>query len=341
MDFTFSKNNEYIKSNDNKNSFSEKTSKMNVVSVYNQMIEEKNDNDCDIKLKGDSVSVNKDVDINKTGKEDNNEEQYLINEYKINEKVTNEKVNNDSLINESLNKGKIIKDRDDSKTGDSSNLKTFGNDIIDSSEKINAKDLNKLYNMPIDEEKVKDLKDNDQDLVNKNSIYNKNINDKNINDDLESDDFEENNEISLFKKSIKNSKIIGQVFMTYIILEDADRIYLIDQHAAHERILYEILLEKNKEDILSQMLITPEIIELTGNELNLFRNNKIIFKRLGFEAEEFSNNSIIIRAAPMGINIETIKETFIMVLDNIEKNKFNSDFKLDEEIIIILHVNPQ
>ena len=114
-------------------------------------------------------------------------------------------------------------------------------------------------------------------------------------------------------------------------IEDGNKILLIDQHAAHERIIYEKYLEEYKnENIAQQQLLAAEIIELTNMEMNIFLENKEIFNKLGFDVEEFGNNAVAIRAVPLVFGKPRLKELFFDILDNTNSIKTNYDMKLEK-----------
>jgi DNA mismatch repair protein MutL len=117
-------------------------------------------------------------------------------------------------------------------------------------------------------------------------------------------------------QSIGGAKLIGQLFSTYIVLQKDSNIFVIDQHAAHERIVFEELKKKyfNNEP-LSQGLISPYVINLTYQELKAFGEHKDFFNKLGYIYEEFGNNSIMIRALPYGEAFEDEKENLLQLLD--------------------------
>ena len=127
---------------------------------------------------------------------------------------------------------------------------------------------------------------------------------------------------------------IGRIFNTYIIAEskDEEKLIFIDQHAAHERILYERYKDEfENEKINIQMLMFPKIIELTDYEMNYLMDNFDIFKDLGFDIEEFGQNSIALRAVPMIFGIPNSKELFLDILDNLDSYiKSNYDTKVDK-----------
>ncbi len=104
---------------------------------------------------------------------------------------------------------------------------------------------------------------------------------------------------------------IGQIGATYIIAEGPDGLYLIDQHAAHERILFEKMMRQLSDVIPSQSLLSPEIIHLPLQQAVILQNKIEILKKLGFDISEFGPNTFQVRAIPailVGINpIEGIK----------------------------------
>lgn len=135
-------------------------------------------------------------------------------------------------------------------------------------------------------------------------------------------------------QSLQNIRIIGQVFNSYLIGQDGDIMYLIDQHAAHERIMYEQLLRQYKQQsIISQKRLTPMVIELSFAEFEAVKNHMDIFIRLGFDIEEFGINAYILRAVPVVFGEPQAKEFFLEVLDNLQKEIHNSyDMKMDKII---------
>lgn len=117
--------------------------------------------------------------------------------------------------------------------------------------------------------------------------------------------------------------IVGQVFDTYIIAQKNDKMLLIDQHAAHERLKYEEL-KKDMENktIMSQMLIEPAIINLREDDFAVFCENKEIFAETGFECDEFGEDAIIIRSAPCDVeagDVEQLAEELIFNIKNLKK----------------------
>ena len=124
------------------------------------------------------------------------------------------------------------------------------------------------------------------------------------------------------KENIKSYKYIGVLFNTYIIIEIDEKMYIIDQHAAHERLIYERFkkhyFSKEKE---TQMLMIPMIIQLKNLEKEMVLDNIEQFEKCGYILEEFTDNSIKISGVP---NIADIhlddKEIFIDMVDELVTN---------------------
>ncbi len=102
------------------------------------------------------------------------------------------------------------------------------------------------------------------------------------------------------KSNTAKKTIIGQLFNTFILCQQGDEFLMIDQHAAHERIIYENLLEeKRKNRIEQQALLIPMIIELNTKEMNDIRMSIDTLNSFGFDVEIFGDNSIAIRQVPL------------------------------------------
>lgn len=118
----------------------------------------------------------------------------------------------------------------------------------------------------------------------------------------------------------------GIVYSTYIIAENTDGMYIIDQHAAAERINYEKVLNSLKENAIPIDLLIPIKIELAANEFLIIKNNLDILKEYGFIAEEFGMNTIIIRSHPNWIPEDIAEECIRKVVDIvITKESFDFD----------------
>lgn len=125
---------------------------------------------------------------------------------------------------------------------------------------------------------------------------------------------------------IKKMEPKGIVYSTYIIAENEDGMYIIDQHAAAERINYEKVLKSLKEKLVIVDLLIPIKIELSANEFLIIRENFSLLEEYGFMAEEFGINTIIVRSHPSWISDEVAEECIRKVVDIIiTKEAFDFD----------------
>lgn len=114
---------------------------------------------------------------------------------------------------------------------------------------------------------------------------------------------------------------IGQVGSTYIIAEGPDGLYLIDQHAAHERILYEKMLEAEANGtIVSQALLEPAVVQLPPWQASALEENLPILKHLGFEIEEFGPNAFRVLAMPTIFEKGSPAAAIAAVVEDIEND---------------------
>ena len=133
----------------------------------------------------------------------------------------------------------------------------------------------------------------------------------------------EDKNVSIFESNSDAQKIqykfIGIAFNTYILLEIDDELYIMDQHAAHERIMYE-KVKKNffeQGEKSSQLLLLPDIITLTHKEMDIAKDNMSLFRQAGFMLEEFGENTIKLSGVPeVCVDLDT-EELFKETLDEI------------------------
>lgn len=119
--------------------------------------------------------------------------------------------------------------------------------------------------------------------------------------------------------ALKSHKVIGQLFNTYWVVELEDKYYLIDQHAAHEKILYEKILKGLKDKIeYGQRLLRPVVVNLSINEMLRYETHKKLFEDLGFEVEAFGEESLIIRSVPFIFDSTIESDQFLQILDSLE-----------------------
>ncbi len=172
--------------------------------------------------------------------------------------------------------------------------------------KVVSDDFNEMYaklfgRLPIqdDEEKVIEEKEKERDI------------------DILKDNVSVFDGIEEYQKPVY--KFIGIAFKTYIIIEIGQEMYIIDQHAAHERIMYEKVKENyySESSKDSQMLLLPDVITLTHKEMDIAKENMEMFRKAGFTLEEFGENTIKLTGVPtVCIDLDT-KELFLETLDEI------------------------
>lgn len=124
----------------------------------------------------------------------------------------------------------------------------------------------------------------------------------------------------LSKEARVHHRIIGQLFDTYWLVEYDNKFYIIDQHAAHEKVLYErFLKEFAQKEIISQMVSPPSLVSLNLQERNLLKANLEIFREFGFEISEFGGKEYSIHAVPANIYGVSVQELFIQILDSLDQ----------------------
>ena len=123
----------------------------------------------------------------------------------------------------------------------------------------------------------------------------------------------------LSKEARSRHRIIGQLFDTYWLVEYDGKFYIIDQHAAHEKVLYErFMKEFENRQVLSQMIAPPEVISLNLQEDLLLKTHMEVFERFGFEISEFGGREYTIHAVPANVYGISIQELFVEILDSLE-----------------------
>lgn len=108
---------------------------------------------------------------------------------------------------------------------------------------------------------------------------------------------------------------LGQVDFTYIVAQSTNGMYLIDQHAAHERVLYETYMARTEEYTASEQLLFPINLQLTHLEAQTLNDSILALVELGYVIEHFGRDDFLIRAAPAGISKNGAKEIFLDLLD--------------------------
>ena len=256
---------------------------------------ENNDNDAETNVDLKTQNVNDDL---------NNSDQ-----------IDNVLENNSTVENLSVDNNKIEEDQENYKYEENkivnnnqtdSNDKNIENDVI-----INDKDISF-------EEKYKKLFGRDIQTAKQeyqNQKKNEDVNLKPI----------EGEKVSLFESKdddVKKShyNYVGIAFKTYIIFTINDEMYMMDQHAAHERIMFEKVKANyyNDVDKDSQLMLLPDIITLSNKEMGIFRDNKDLFNKAGFTVDEFGDNTVKLTGVPeFCLDFDT-RSLFLDTLDEMD-----------------------
>ena len=145
--------------------------------------------------------------------------------------------------------------------------------------------------------------------------------------------------VSLFEGREENKrpayKFIGIAFSTYILIEMGNELYMIDQHAAHERIMYEKVRANyyNDTDKDSQLMLLPDIITLTHKEMGIAKDNIEMFEKAGFVLEEFGENTIKLTGVPnICIDLDT-RQLFLETLDEINTVARTAKQEIEEKFL--------
>lgn len=185
-----------------------------------------------------------------------------------------------------------------------------------------------------------------QDVTLEEDLYNKlkEINRNNNSESLNNETVHENNNINYFIKDNKSTsssnsvinddnlqgskinsakfpdlRVIGQFSKTYILAEYLDTLYIIDQHAAHEKIIYEKYIKDiESNDIIVQQLLIPCIIDLSLDDYECYKENISIFTNAGFIIDEFGGNTIAIKEVPYFLGKLDTKNFLLSIIDNLK-----------------------
>ena len=195
---------------------------------------------------------------------------------------------------------------------------------------FSIEDIEKLDKEQQFKDNLYEAKDNNKQIYKSNS---ESINKNDYSDKL-IEKLEENVQEQFFedipsnKFSLAEYNIIGTIFDTYIIMNKGNSMYLLDQHAAHEKILYERYMDKfYKSSINMQMLLDPIVLQLSNIDMLHVENNLDLFMKFGFEIELFGNNHIMIRCVPTIFGVPESEKFILQIIDNIEEIKNNYELK--------------
>jgi DNA mismatch repair protein MutL len=247
-----------------------------------------------------------------------------VDEYKNIKQNNTEPTNTEDTIKNNLEETKII-------------------DTIPDTEKTQVIDMSEIIEKSKELENVKMEHDNNFEEM-YTSVFGANIvkeddeKYENVESVLEEAKISTGENISIFEKenkTIPQYKFIGIAFSTYIIIELDKDLYIIDQHAAHERIMYEKVKENYYSDTNkdSQLMLLPDIITLTHKEMGIAKDNMEMFEKAGFSLEEFGENTIKLTGVPnVCIDLDT-KELFLETLDEINTVARTAKQEIEEKFI--------
>ena len=229
---------------------------------------------------------------------------------------------------------------------------------IEASHKILSSIVNEQIKKDIVKEDKKNYSTNEKPVINEDSFLkrknideqvkqqhpqkNENYNQLKTDKQLKIDQPIDNNQIEIEQKLLsKNSlpfyQIIGQLFNTYWIIEFKEKFYIIDQHAAHERVLYEKIMNDIKTSkVISQQLLQPLVVQVSIKEKQLIEEYQDVFKKVGFEIEEFGGDSYSVRAVPYIFNDNTKSDFFLELLDVIADDNYSKKHDLLIEKVAML-----
>ena len=122
--------------------------------------------------------------------------------------------------------------------------------------------------------------------------------------------------------------LIGEAFLTYIIVQMGESVFMIDKHAAHERILFNRLKKEQKTE--TQTLLTAVIVALTGDEYNAAISNTEALEKAGFEVEDFGNSSVRVSAVPASLTREDIPSVISELAGKLSNGKAPDSERLDD-----------
>ena len=127
-------------------------------------------------------------------------------------------------------------------------------------------------------------------------------------------------------------RMVGELYNSYIIVEEGENAFLIDKHAAHERILFE-KLKANQETISSQSLLTPIPVRLSAEAAAELLSNKAVLEELGFEIDEFGENTVLLRQIPMDLSPDNAAEAAESLAADLLNGRHDTKETVRDEIL--------
>ena len=127
-------------------------------------------------------------------------------------------------------------------------------------------------------------------------------------------------------------RIVGELYNSYILVEQDEDAFIIDKHAAHERILFE-KLKANQEAITSQSLLTPIPCRMNAISAGILLGNRELLDKLGFEIDEFGDNTVLLRQIPMDLDPDNAAETIEAIATDLLNGRQEKAESVRDEIL--------
>jgi DNA mismatch repair protein MutL len=123
--------------------------------------------------------------------------------------------------------------------------------------------------------------------------------------------------------------VIGEIFRTYIVAQAEDMLVLIDMHAAHERILYELIRDEHS-SVDSQILLEPVVISMTPDEKQAVLDNSEIMEKLGFSVSELGEREVAVREIPTYLGTNGVADAVLEIANSLLENRESVTFEARE-----------
>ena len=137
---------------------------------------------------------------------------------------------------------------------------------------------------------------------------------------------------SIAMPEISQWRLVGELYNSYILVEEGEDAYLIDKHAAHERILFE-KLKANQELISSQALLSPIACQIGPESIAVLQENQAVLEELGFELDILGENTVAIRQVPMDIAADDAADTLAMLVSNLQSGRREAKDTVRDEVL--------
>ena len=128
-------------------------------------------------------------------------------------------------------------------------------------------------------------------------------------------------------------RLVGQIASAYLVAEGPDGLYLVDQHAAHERVLFEKLMAEREDKVVGQRLLTAVTVELPPHHSLLLENQLEVLGRLGFEVEAFGTNTFLVRGIPALLSGMSPSAALRVLVEDFEEDETPLEAEIEAKIV--------